>query len=441
MEPRTRSARRLGALALFGIIGLVLPLAAQAVAEPPDNPSDAEIRTGREAAQETASKVGELANRLAAADNRLVAVQAQVERKMEEANKARVDLQRAEDAHARALSAAKAARGEANSAGDRIDAQRDRLDKFAASSYRQGSRVGSATAYIGSKSPRELLERASMLDAISDSQLDVMDDLQRARIEKVNKDSLARAALEEAEAKKQAADEARSAAEAAQRAAIEARSNQVAESDRIEARKAEVEADLEAARSRVSGLREQRAEYEDWREAKRQAEQQAEQQAAAAAAAAQSNGSGDGAPAPAAASTAVETVVQRALAQVGEPYAWGGGNANGPTRGIRDGGVADSYGDYAKVGFDCSGLMIYAFAGAGISLDHYSGYQAQSGTRVPLSQKQRGDMLFWRDGGGIHHVAMYLGNGKMVEAPYSGAHVRVTSVRYGGIAPYAVRLL
>ncbi|GAA2352598.1 NlpC/P60 family protein [Saccharopolyspora halophila] len=437
MEPRTRSARRIGVIALFGVLGLVLPIAAQAAPEPPDNPTDAEIQAGREAARESAGKVGELANRLAEADERLVALQAQVERKMEEANKARVDLRRAEDAHARALSMARAARGEANAAGDRIEAQRKRLDEFAASSYRQGSRVGSATAYIGSKSPGELLERASLLDAISDSQLDVMDDLQRARIEKVNKDSLARAALEEAEAKKKAADEARAAAEAAQRAAIEARSGQVAESRRLEARKAEVEDRLEAARSRVSGLREQRAEYEDWRAAKRRAEQQA----AAAAAAAQSNESGGGDPAPTAGSSAVETVVQRALSQLGEPYAWGGGNASGPTRGIRDGGVADSYGDYAKIGFDCSGLMIYAFAGVGISLDHYSGYQAQSGTRVPLSQKQRGDMLFWRDGGGIHHVAMYLGNGKMVEAPYSGSHVRVTSVRYSGIAPYAVRLL
>ena len=132
--------------------------------------------------------------------------------------------------------------------------------------------------------------------------------------------------------------------------------------------------------------------------------------------------------------------MQRALAQVGEPYAWGGGNSSGPTQGIRDGGVADSYGDYAKVGFDCSGLMIYAFAAAGVSLDHYSGYQAQSGEQVPLSQKQRGDLLFWDDGGSIHHVALYLGNGKMVEAPYSGSQVRVTSVRYGGITPYAVRL-
>ena len=67
----------------------------------------------------------------------------------------------------------------------------------------------------------------------------------------------------------------------------------------------------------------------------------------------------------------------------------------GPTRGIRDGGVADSYGDFNKVGFDCSGLMIYAFAGIGISLPHYTGYQYTAGTQVPSSEMKRGDMIFY----------------------------------------------
>ena len=134
-------------------------------------------------------------------------------------------------------------------------------------------------------------------------------------------------------------------------------------------------------------------------------------------------------------------MINRALSQLGMPYAWGGGNAYGPTRGIRDGGIADLYGDYNKIGFDCSGLMIYAFAAAGYRLPHYSGYQAYAGRQVPLSQKAPGDMLFWATGGRIHHVALYIGNEQMVEAPYSGSHVRIASVRYGGIVPYATRLL
>ncbi|MGH3977374.1 MAG: NlpC/P60 family protein, partial [Pseudonocardiaceae bacterium] len=138
----------------------------------------------------------------------------------------------------------------------------------------------------------------------------------------------------------------------------------------------------------------------------------------------------------------VRTVINRAMSQLGVRYSWGGGNAHGPTIGIRDGGVADTFGDYRKIGFDCSGLMIYAFSRAlGYSLPHYSGFQYNSGRKVPLASKRPGDMLFWSRNGTIHHVALYIGGGQMVEAPYSGAAVRVTSVRYAGIMPYAVRML
>lgn len=136
----------------------------------------------------------------------------------------------------------------------------------------------------------------------------------------------------------------------------------------------------------------------------------------------------------------IEAVIARAQSQIGTPYAWGGGNANGPTQGIRDGGVADRHGDYNKVGFDCSGLTLYAFAAAGISLPHYTGYQYNQGTKVPVSDIQRGDLLFWGANGG-QHVAIYLGNGMMIEAPQSGQFVSEVPVRYGGMAPYAVRLL
>jgi len=127
------------------------------------------------------------------------------------------------------------------------------------------------------------------------------------------------------------------------------------------------------------------------------------------------------------------------MAQLGVRYSWGGGNGRGATVGIMDGGVADSYGDYSSVGFDCSGLMVYAFAGAGISLPHYSGYQYTSGEQVPLSQMQPGDMVFYGPGGGTH-VALYIGNGRMLEAPQSGDVVKISPVRYGGIMPYAVRM-
>lgn len=136
----------------------------------------------------------------------------------------------------------------------------------------------------------------------------------------------------------------------------------------------------------------------------------------------------------------VETVIARAMGQLGVPYAWGGGNANGPTKGIRDGGVADSHGDYNKIGFDCSGLTLYAYAAVGIDLPHYTGYQYQRGKHYPVSQMKRGDLLFWGPNG-HGHVAIYLGDGKMIEAPQSGSVVKISPVRYNGMTPNVVRLV
>ncbi|MCF8606845.1 NlpC/P60 family protein [Gordonia sp. HY442] len=137
---------------------------------------------------------------------------------------------------------------------------------------------------------------------------------------------------------------------------------------------------------------------------------------------------------------AINLVVDRMKSQLGVTYSWGGGDANGPTLGIRDGGVADSYGDYQKVGFDCSGLMIYGFAGVGIDLPHYTGYQYTSGPQVPLSEMRRGDMIFYGPGAS-QHVALILGDGTMIEAPQSGDVVKISPVRTAGATSNVVRLL
>lgn len=127
----------------------------------------------------------------------------------------------------------------------------------------------------------------------------------------------------------------------------------------------------------------------------------------------------------------IEAVIARAQSMIGTPYVWGGGDANGPTTGVDGGTVA---------GFDCSGLVLYAFAAAGVALPHYTGYQYQRGTQVPASEAQRGDLLFWGPDGN-QHVAIYLGDGTMIEAPRSGQNVRISPVRWSGMAPNAVRLL
>ncbi|MDV8015517.1 NlpC/P60 family protein [Rhodococcus sp. IEGM 1241] len=137
---------------------------------------------------------------------------------------------------------------------------------------------------------------------------------------------------------------------------------------------------------------------------------------------------------------AIETVIDRAMSQLGVRYSWGGGDANGPTLGIRDGGVADSFGDFENVGFDCSGIMMYAFAGVGISLPHYSGYQYTAGRQVPASQMKRGDLIFYGPNAS-QHEALYLGNNQMLEAPQSGDMVKVSPVRWDGMVPNVTRLL
>lgn len=104
-----------------------------------------------------------------------------------------------------------------------------------------------------------------------------------------------------------------------------------------------------------------------------------------------------------------------ARSQLGKPYRYA---ATGP----------DSY--------DCSGLTMAAWGAAGVSMPHYSGAQYTSFPRVPLGALQPGDLVFYGPGGGSH-VAMYLGDGLMIESPHTGAVVRVAALRppMGAVRP------
>ncbi len=130
------------------------------------------------------------------------------------------------------------------------------------------------------------------------------------------------------------------------------------------------------------------------------------------------------------------TAAAAALSYLGTSYSWGGGGPGGPSVGIHDGGVADSFGDYAKVGFDCSGLVSMAYARAGISVGKPTGTEwegGQAGPHYAWNDALPGDLIFY--GSPTHHVALYLGqvNGRqlMVEAPQSGDVVKVSTVRTG----------
>jgi peptidoglycan DL-endopeptidase RipB len=129
---------------------------------------------------------------------------------------------------------------------------------------------------------------------------------------------------------------------------------------------------------------------------------------------------------------AIEYVIKRAGSQMGVPYSWGGGSLKGPSNGVGDGAGIN--------GFDCSGLMRYAFAGVGVLIPRFSGDQYNAGRHIPPDQARRGDLIFYGPGGG-QHVTMYLGNGQMLEASSIAGKVTVSPVRKPGMTPYLTRII
>jgi cell wall-associated NlpC family hydrolase len=123
-----------------------------------------------------------------------------------------------------------------------------------------------------------------------------------------------------------------------------------------------------------------------------------------------------------------EQIATRALQWLGWPYSYDAGNAAGPTFGRAV--DYDSRNDASVYGFDCSGLTLYALA-PWKAIDHYAATQyTQAGSYHPaIAQLLPGDFVFWSEDGtvtGIGHVAIYLGNNQVVQAPYSGAYLEVT---------------
>jgi cell wall-associated NlpC family hydrolase len=104
---------------------------------------------------------------------------------------------------------------------------------------------------------------------------------------------------------------------------------------------------------------------------------------------------------------AAQTAVDTALAQQGKPYAWGGAGPNS---------------------FDCSGLAQFAYAAAGVSLPHSSSTQSTLGVPVNRANLQPGDLVFFYSP--VSHVAIYIGNGQIVQASTYGQPVAVTNLDY-----------
>jgi cell wall-associated NlpC family hydrolase len=169
---------------------------------------------------------------------------------------------------------------------------------------------------------------------------------------------------------------------------------------------------------------------------------------------------------------AINVVIQRALSQRGVPFAYGGGTVSGPSLGtvavetpapetpapalgaaplvpaapaaglsltpVAPLAAPAAEQRVSRVGFDASGLIVYAFAGAGIKMPRSSGEQYKVGQKVLPSQALPGDLLFYGPDG-TQSVALFIGNGQMVEATDAG--VAVSPVRTNNMAPYLSRII
>lgn len=426
---------------------------------------------------------------VAEANQRLQDLGAAVQSEQEGVNKAIVAVQSARD---EAVAAQRALEGSQHGVADAdaaIEEAQRRFDTFAASAYVNGP----SSSYLTASDPGEIIASVSAGQSLAISSQQVMADLQQARTEQLNTESLARLAKQNADAAAGAAQSSQDNAVAALTAAQQSFADQQSEIGRLGAERDAAQAKLEAARAAAAPAsstagpivaRPQPAATgpsappADWDRAPAasgavpfgEASQwdttlpmvpsafvsgdpiaiiNAVLQISATSAQVTADlgrgfleklgilkpadtGITNGAIPRVYGQQASELVIRRAMSQMGVPYSWGGGNAAGPSRGIDQGA--------GTTGFDCSGLVLYAFAGVGIKLPHYSGSQYNMGRKIPSAQMRRGDVIFYGPGGS-QHVSIYLGNGQMLEAPYTGSHVKVSPVRTSGMTPHVVRYI
>jgi len=307
-----------------------------------------------------------------AAQKQLDALDSQAEAATERYNAARIALSAAQ-------SNATAAQHRLAAAQAKLSGLRKAVSAFAIAAY-TGDPLDS-TLSITATNPQEYLDKLATLQAVTNSQ-------------------------QQALAAVAAASHDEAAAQAAASAAltVQQRSTQQMQNDRdqvlaaaakeqniLDGLKAKEAALIRAAKARAARLA-----------AEREAAALAARAAAARAAAAALSSQGVSSPM-VTGSGGARVAVQWAYKELGKPYQWG---AAGP----------DS--------FDCSGLTQYVWAKAGVYLDHYTGSQWNEGRHVSQAELQPGDLVFF--GSDLHHVGIYIGNGNMIEAPHTGADVRIS---------------
>jgi len=428
-ETKRRGIRAISVTALFASLAAATPGIALAA------PSDEEIARAREA--ENAAKMS-----VAQIEVELASVKSEAEVALQKAMSAAEELNGARYSLEQATQTARQAQADADKAKADYEAGKREIASIAQTAYRDGgSSLDSIAPYLSADGLRTVETKQATLNSFSASANVKMQKVAALeQVANVMNDAAIQAQAKQAEATAQV--ETRSAA--AQSAANNARSAQAMTAARRDALVAEL---ARKQNTTVELINQREAELEAQRqaaaaEAARQAAaaEAARQQAAAEAArrAREQQNSYTPAPAPAASydddddtpswggggggnSDAAAGAIAWAKSKLGARYVWAG---EGP-------------------GYDCSGLVTMAYRSQGIYLTHWSQAQYSEGTRVPVSQAQPGDLIFWNwDGGNIDHVAIYLGNNQIIEAPTFGVPVRITSI-YGwsAVLPYAVRVV
>ena len=358
------------------------------------------------------ARLAKAQHRVSAAQGRLTELAATAQQAVDRYKTALGRLQTAQDAEHVARAALAAAAADA-------DAQQLQVNEFVRATYMSGGPLTSVAVVLSGSGPVGILDRASLLGAVSQSQTDLLTKLTRARDRESAAADVAAAAT---------AKVARGVAriDASRRTALIAMTNQHMLVTKLSNQQDDLAKTLAAHESQVADLARQEA-------AARARAKLAAQRAALAASWADLQAAGEAMPM--ATKKQGRRVVKWAKRQLGVPYSWAGGDIHGPTLGAvnKEGNDAG----LRTVGFDCSGLTLFAWAHVGFRLDHYTGYQWVEGHHIPLEKLRPGDLVFFARNTAnpmsIHHVGIYVGKGKMIDAPHTGAAVRYDDVFVPGL--------